>query len=103
MKAFAVAVAPNGGLVYVANPTNKVASVDPAAGSVTTTIAVGTYPAGIAFTPDGAFAYVGSGGVSPNEGSISVIDIQTQTVTATINFPGMATSPASVGIANIRQ
>jgi YVTN family beta-propeller protein len=99
----ALAAAPNGAFVYVANPTDKVAIVDLSAGSVARTVAVGRYPAGIGFTPDGALAYVGSGGLSPDQGSISVIDVQTQMVTATISYPaGTAVSPASVAVANVR-
>jgi YVTN family beta-propeller protein len=98
----ALAATPNGAFVYVANPTSKVVVVDPAAGSVTRTIEVGTYPAGIGFTPDGAFAYVGSAGVAVDEGSISVINAQTQAVTATISYPpGTEAAPASVAVANI--
>jgi DNA-binding beta-propeller fold protein YncE len=64
---------------------------------------VGTYPAGIGFTPDGAFAYVGSAGLTPDGGSISVINAQTQAVTTTISYPpGTPAAPASVAVANIR-
>jgi DNA-binding beta-propeller fold protein YncE len=39
----------------------------------------------------------------PDQGTISVIDARTQTVTTTIGYPpGTATSPASVAVVDVR-
>ena len=55
---------------------NEVAVIDVATNSVPGTIPVGDGPWTIAFTPDGALAYV----VNAGEGSVSVIQTVDQTV-----------------------
>jgi YVTN family beta-propeller protein len=57
--------------------------IDTADNTVAATVPVGTFPAGVAVTPDGKHAYVPTtGGVGP--GSVSVIDTATNTVVATV-------------------
>ena len=66
---------------YVANDNdNTVAVVDPATNTVIKTIAVGTFPAQIAVTPNGATAYVANKFTE----SITVIDTATDTVRTTL-------------------
>jgi YVTN family beta-propeller protein len=99
-----VAITPNGAYAYVTNtgavcnlcPVNQPSSVsviDTATYKVVATIQVGQYPAGVAVTPNGAFAYV----ANFNSNSVSVIDTATNTVTATvtvgINPLGVAITP----------
>src|SRR5712664_3704689 len=97
-----VALAPNGKFAYVTNtgavcdlcPVNQPSSVsviDTATYSVVATIPVGQYPAGVAITPNGAFAYV----ANFNSNSVSVIDTATNTVTATV---GVGTGPSGIAI-----
>ena len=50
--------------------------------SVTATIPVGNGPFGVAFTPNGAYAYV----TNQNSGTVSVISTATNTVTATVTL-----------------
>src|SRR5260370_24873667 len=97
-----VAITPNGAFAYVTNtgavcdlcPFNQPSSVsviDTATYSVVATIPVGQYPAGVAITPNGAFAYV----ANFNSNSVSVIDTATNTVTATVT---VCTSPSCLAI-----
>ena len=79
---------------YVTNSEdNTVSVIDTATNTVTATVPVGSYPWGVAVSPDGTKVYVA------NEGSntVSVIDTATNTVTATvdvgINPLGVAVSP----------
>ena len=51
---------------------------------VTATITVGVNPWNIAFTPDGNFAYVTNHDMNDGQGTVSVIDTSTNTVTDTI-------------------
>jgi YVTN family beta-propeller protein len=67
---------------YVANNnSNSVSVIDTVSNKVTATIPVGPGPAGIAFSPDGATAYV-----TNRNGTISVIDTATNSVTTTITL-----------------
>ncbi len=64
---------------------------------VTDTITVGTGPCGVAFSPDGNSAYVTNGG-GTSDGTVSVIDTATNTVTLApipvgANPYGVAVSP----------
>ncbi len=97
-----VAITPNGRFAYVTNtgavcdlcPINQPSSVsviDTATYSVVATIPVGQYPAGVAITPNGAFAYV----TNYNSNSVSVIDTATNTVTATVT---VGTGPWGIAI-----
>jgi YVTN family beta-propeller protein len=56
------------------------------------TIAVGKNPTGLAITPDGRHAYV----TIPDPDTVSVIDLASNTVTATIPVPGF---PMGIAIA----
>lgn len=70
-----------GQLIYVANQAdNSIAAVDSASGATVATIPVGTSPANVALTPDGAQAWV----VNSGSDSVSVIDTVTQTVVALV-------------------
>src|SRR5258708_5527843 len=101
---FGVAITPNGAFAYVTNtgavcdlcPFSQppsVSVIDTATYSVVATIPVGQYPAGVAITPNGAFAYV----ANFNSNNVSVIDTATNTVTTTVprvlNPLGVATTP----------
>jgi YVTN family beta-propeller protein len=99
-----VAITPNGAFAYVTNTgavcdlcffsqPPSVSVIDTATYKVVATIPVGQYPAGVAITPNGAFAYV----ANFNSNSVSVIDTSTNTVAATvpvgINPLGVAVTP----------
>jgi YVTN family beta-propeller protein len=97
-----VAITPNGRFAYVTNtgavcdfcPVNQPSSVsviDTATYKVVATIPTGQYPAGVAITPNGAFAYV----ANFNSNSVSVINTATNTVTATVT---VGTNPLGVAI-----
>src|SRR5216684_8872391 len=97
-----VAITPNGKFAYVTNtgavcdlcPFNQPSSVsviDTATYSVVATIPVGQYPASVAITPNGAFAYV----ANFNSNSVSVIDTATNNVTGTVS---VGTGPSGVAI-----
>jgi YVTN family beta-propeller protein len=78
-----VAITPDGGFAYITNNGDGTVSViDTTANIVVKTIAVGSFPDGVAFTRGGDFAYVCNTG----SGSFSVIDTDTYTVT-TITLP----------------
>jgi YVTN family beta-propeller protein len=68
---------------YVAEGSNNVSVVDTATNMVVATVAVGSFPIGVAITPDGAFAYV----ASFNSGNVSVIDTATNAVVDTVAVP----------------
>src|SRR5437899_6572939 len=99
---FGVAISPNGKFAYVTNTgavcdlcsfsqPPSVSVIDTATYSVVATIPVGQYPAGVAITPNGAFAYV----ANFNSNNVSVIDTATNTVTATVT---VGTNPLGVAI-----
>lgn len=70
---------------YVANSAdNSVSVVDTGTNSVITTIPVGSFPNGVAVTPDGTRAYV----INENSNSVSVIDTATNTVISDISVAG---------------
>ncbi|MFE5585906.1 YncE family protein [Kitasatospora sp. NPDC056531] len=76
-----VAIAPDGGRLYVANSgSGTVSVVDVASGSTAATITVERDPQGLAITPDGRRAYVTHAGL----GLVSVIDTDSNVVTGTI-------------------
>jgi YVTN family beta-propeller protein len=78
--------------LYVTNTgSNNVSVIDTASNMVIATVAVGSSPVGVSFTPDGARAYV----ANFNSGNVSVIDTATNTVVATIPA---GVSPASFGL-----
>ena len=96
-----VTVVPSRGLadpilcdLYVTFPDDdQIAIVDTFTGSVTDTIAVGDGPAGVTFSPNGAYAYVSNN----YAGTISVINTASKTVETTINVnpnpDGVSVSP----------
>jgi YVTN family beta-propeller protein len=66
---------------YVTNGfSNNASVIDTASNTVTTTIPVGSFPLGVAVTPDGAFVYV----VNNGSNTVSVIETASNTVTTTI-------------------
>src|SRR3989442_10814427 len=88
---FGVAITPNGAFAYVTNtgmicdfcPVSQppsVSVIDTASYKVVATIPVGQYPAGVAITPNGAFAYV----ANFDSNNVSVIDTATNAVVATV-------------------
>src|SRR5260370_34424908 len=97
-----VAIKAIGKFAYVTNPgeicdfcgavqSYSVSVIDTTTHSVVATIPVGQYPAGVAITPNGAFAYV----ANFNSNSVSVIDTATNTVTATVT---VGTGPWGIAI-----
>src|SRR2546422_5866625 len=97
-----IAITPNGAFAYVTNtgalcdfctlnPPPSVSVIDTATYSVVATIPVGNYPAGVAITTHGAFAYV----ANFNSNSVSVIDTPTNTLTSTVT---VGTKPSAVAI-----
>jgi YVTN family beta-propeller protein len=60
-----------------------------ASNTVVATVPVGTFPDGVAVTPDGKHAYV----ANFNSNNVSVIDTATNTVVATV---GVGSGPAAV-------
>lgn len=80
-----VAVNLAGDRVYVANrDRGYVAVVDPAAGTVLSTVAVGRFPGALLVNPQGTRLYVANQG----DGTLSVIDTSTNTVLHTVALPG---------------
>ena len=97
-----VAITPDGKFAYVTNTgvictlcsfsqPPSVSVIDTATYNVVATIAVGQYPAAVAITPNGAFAYV----ANFNSNNVSVIDTATRTVTSTV---AVGTNPLDVAI-----
>jgi len=80
--AYAVAVTPDGKFAYATNfdVYGTVTVTDTATNLVVSTITVGSYPLGIFITPDGTSAYV----ANYLDGTVSVIDIASKTVSKTI-------------------
>ena len=79
---------------YITNSDdNTVSVIDTATNNVTATVPVGTYPCGVAVTPDGTKVYVANNGSN----TVSVIDTATNNVTATVpvgSYPrGVAVTP----------
>ena len=72
---------------------DNVSVIDTASNTVTTTVAGGVNPVGVAITPDGAFAYV----TNVSSGNVSVIDTASNTVITTVtvglNPVGVAITP----------
>ncbi|MFI9506569.1 serine/threonine-protein kinase [Nocardia sp. NPDC052566] len=110
-----IAIDPLAHTAYVVNTGDKpdqgtVSVIDTRANRVTATIEIGSYPSGIALDPASHTAYVswtppsvpaqpGTDNVASVSGRVSVIDTQSNTVTATIgvgeNPQGIALDPAS--------
>src|SRR6266404_1294948 len=99
---FGVAITPNGAFAYVTNtgiicdlcPVSQppsVSVIDTASYKVVATIPVGLYPAGVAISPNGAFAYV----ANFNSHSVSIISTTTNSVVATLPMGSPAWGVAS--------
>ena len=97
---FGVAVTPDGTKVYVGDTrNNKVFVIDTATDTVTANVPLYGTPKGVAVTPDGTKVYVidDSGDGSDDEeynGFVSVIDVATNTVTATVR---VGNAPMALG------
>ena len=76
---------------------NAVLVIDTATNSVIATVPVGVAPSGVAFTPDGARAYVTN---DSDSNSVSVIDTASNTVIATVE---VGTRPVGVAITPSRK
>jgi len=95
---YAVAVAPDGGRLYVSHHTaGTVSVVDPAARKVVATVAVGGEPTGLALSADGKTLYAANG----QDGSVAVVDARAARLVkklATGSPPSRGRrSPASAG------
>ena len=111
---FAIAITPNGKYAYVTNfgsnnfsPVGTTVSVvDTSSNTITATITLGIQPAGVSITPDGSFAYVSNYStvyngpmftdLTPSQGTVNIIDIQTNTVISPII--GVGFSPDAITI-----
>jgi serine/threonine-protein kinase len=86
----AVAVSRDGHRAYVLNDLPSVSVIDTDSDTVTATVPVGAWPVAMALSPDGRHVYVVDHGsaIGPDStaalGSVSVIDTDSKTVTATI-------------------
>jgi len=77
--------------IYVTNTNDNTVSVlSGGTNTVITTIAVGTSPRGVTFSPDGTKAYVANSGSN----TVSIINTSTNSVSTTIN---VGTNPTAVG------
>ena len=87
---------------YVTNTSGTVSVIDTTKNTLAATISVGTFPAGVAITPDGTRVYVAN-----ILNSISVIDTATNAVVATISsgqFPtGLAIIPDGTRVYVVNQ
>jgi len=87
-------VTPDGSLVYVSNQNNTISVIDTSTNRVTGTVSIPA-PTGLAFTPNGAFAYVGEY-FSP--GSMAVLGIPGNTLVTTIPLGANTTDPIKVAV-----
>jgi YVTN family beta-propeller protein len=87
-------VTPDGTHVYVANQNNTISVIDTATNTVSSTIQVDG-PTGLAFTPNGAFAYVAE---YTNPGTVAVLAIPSNTLVTTIPLGAGTTDPIKVAI-----
>jgi YVTN family beta-propeller protein len=110
---FGIALTPDGRFAYVTNFGSNnfapfgttVSVVDLKSNAITATIGVGIQPSGIAITPDGKYAYVtnyntlyagpGFTNLTAGEGTVTIIDIATNTVIP----PTLAVGESPSGIA----
>jgi phospholipase C len=99
--AHGVALAPDGNLVYIVDPTrNALAVVNPVGDRLVAEIPVGALPWNVALTPDGTTAYV----TNANADTVSVIATASRTVVATIEVghipTGITTTADTVWVTN---
>lgn len=85
---------PNGGFVYISNQNNTISVIDTSTNTVTATVSI-PGPTGLAFTPNGALAYVAEGS-SP--GNVTVLAIPRNNVVATIPLGIATASPIEIAI-----
>ncbi len=113
---FAIAITPNGKYAYVTNFGSNnfapfgtsISVVNLTSNTIIAAINVGIQPSGIAITPDGRYAYVtnyntlyaGSGftNLTAGQGTVNIIDIETNTVIPPIIAVGE--SPANIAISS---
>jgi YVTN family beta-propeller protein len=93
----AIVIAPDSTTAYVANRADasvvKVTGLDTATPTVSSPLAVGSEPAGLALSPTGAKLFV----AELAEGRVSVVDTTTFTVSSTIESPA---SPRALAVTN---
>lgn len=95
----ATGTAQDGVLLVVNKSANTLSFVDPAAAEELGTVATGVAPHEVAVSPDGRRAYVTDYGTGPRPGStITVVDIPTRRVVATLDLAGH-TRPHGVEVA----
>src|SRR3989475_11434648 len=79
---------------YITNLNdNTVSVIDTASNTVTATVPVGTFPNGVAVTPDGARVYVANVLDGTGSGSATASDTVTATVTGGVVPVGVAGTP----------
>ncbi len=87
-------VTPDGTLVYVSNQNGTLSVIQTSNNTVVATVnAPG--PTGLAFTPNGAFAYVGD---YTNPGTVTVLAIPSNTVVATVQLGANTVDPIKVAV-----
>jgi YVTN family beta-propeller protein/probable HAF family extracellular repeat protein len=86
VNAYELAVTPDQSTLYVADAGNDTVSViETATNTVETTIPVGSFPDGVAVTPDGRSVYVANnGGNNPSSDTVSVINTDSNQVIKTV-------------------
>lgn len=92
-RAFGAAVSSGGAMFVTLMDEDRVARLDPATHAVSAFITVGDLPTSLTFNNAGTRAYVGN----QNGGSVSVIDVASNTVSGTITLPA-ATPVVSVAV-----
>ncbi len=89
-----LAISPDGSLLYVINPENNVSVINTATDAVSVIPVVSYNTQGIAFSPNGKFAYVSAAApYNGMNGSVVVINTSTSSVVSTI---GVDYTPSSV-------
>ena len=93
-----LAISSDGRRLYApSSRDNTLALVDTASNTIAATVPVGTYPYGVALTPDGRKAYVTNrGSFSGGGNTVSVVDTGTAAVTMTIT---VGTTPSGIAVA----
>jgi YVTN family beta-propeller protein len=88
----------DGSKVYVSNfNSQSVSVIDTASNTVHATISVGFFPLGMDTSPDGKRLYVVDGDPALNNGSVAVVDTETNSLLTRVNLPPFHT-PRHVAI-----
>jgi YVTN family beta-propeller protein len=89
-----VAVSPGGTYAYVAGGlgSNTLSVIDTATNTITSTMQFGSEPTEVAFSADGAYAYI----ANETPVTVSVVDTATTSVVATIQIPMATAGPMDV-------